>query len=45
MEMSINKTDKADAQSISRYAQHIDDKGELEQSLFIPKDKDFEQLT
>ncbi len=44
MEMSRNKTDKADAQSISRYVQHICDKGELEESLFIPKDKDFEDL-
>ena len=44
MEMSRNKTDKADAMSIARYCQHLYDKGNIDKSLFIPKDKDFERL-
>jgi transposase len=44
MEMSRNKTDKADAQSIARYCKHLDDKGEITKSLFKPKGEAFEKL-
>jgi len=44
MEMSRNKTDKADAQSISRYCKHLDDKGEITKNLFKPKGEAFEKL-
>jgi transposase len=44
MEMSRNKTDKADAQSIARYCKHIIDKGDLDKSLFKPKSEAFERL-
>jgi transposase len=42
MEMARNKTDKADAQSIARYCQHLSDRGGY--ALFTPKDGDFERL-
>ena len=44
MEMSRNKTDKADAQSIARYCKHLDDKGEITKNLFKPKGEAFEKL-
>ena len=44
MEMSRNKTDKADAQSIARYCQHLHNKGDLENNFFTPKDKAFERV-
>ncbi len=44
MEMSRNKTDKADAMSIARYCQYLQDKGELTKSLFTPRDKAFERV-
>ena len=44
MEMTRNKTDKADAMSIARYCQHLYDKGTIDKSLFTPKDKDFERV-
>lgn len=44
MEMSRNKTDKADAQSIARYCQHLDSHGKAAKSLYIPKEADFERL-
>jgi len=44
MEMSRNKTDKADAQSIARYCKHLDDKGEITKNLFKPKGEAFERL-
>lgn len=44
MEMSRNKTDKADAMSIARYCQHLYAKGNIDKGLFTPKDKDFERI-
>jgi len=44
MEMSRNKTDKADAQSIARYCAHIIEKGDLNKNLFTPKGEAFECL-
>lgn len=44
MEMSRNKTDKADAQSIARYCKHLYDKGEIDVNLFTPKSENFERL-
>lgn len=44
MEMSRNKTDKADAMSISRYCQYLYDKGNIDKSLFIPRDAAFERV-
>lgn len=44
MEMSRNKTDKADAKSIARYVQHLDNQGLTEISLYTPKDPDFERI-
>ncbi len=44
MEMSRNKTDKADAMSISRYCKHLDDNGKVEKSLFVPKSEGYESL-
>ena len=44
MEMSRNKTDKADAQSIARYCKHLHDKGEIDINLFTPKSEGFERL-
>lgn len=44
MEMVRNKTDKADAMSIARYCNHLDDKGEITKHLFKPKGEDFEKL-
>lgn len=44
MEMSRNKTDKADAQSIARYGKHLHDKGEIEINLYTPKSEAYESL-
>jgi len=44
MEMSRNKTDKADAMSISRYCKHLDNNGKVEKSLFTPKGEFYEAL-
>lgn len=44
MEMSRNKTDKADAQSIARYCQHLDHQGNMAKVLYIPKDAEFERV-
>lgn len=44
MEMSRNKTDKADAMSIARYCQYLHDKGNIDKSLFTPKDAAFERV-
>lgn len=44
MEMSRNKTDKADAQSIARYCKHLKDKDEINKNLFIPKSEGLEKL-
>lgn len=44
MEMSRNKTDKADAKSIARYAQHLDNQGLSDNALYTPKDPDFERI-
>jgi transposase len=44
MEMSRNKTDKADAQSIARYCQHLDNQGLSDKALYTPKDPDFERI-
>ena len=44
MEMSRNKTDKADAMSIARYCQHLYDKGNIDKSLFTPRDETFERV-
>ena len=44
MEMSRNKTDKADAKSIARYAQHLDNQGLSNKALYTPKDPDFERI-
>ena len=44
MEMSRNKTDKADAKSIARYAQHLDSQGLSDKALYTPKDPDFERI-
>jgi transposase len=44
MEMSRNKTDKTDAIAIAKYSKYLDDSGQLEKSLFIPKSDIFESL-
>ena len=44
MEMTRNKTDKADAMSIARYCQHLDRQGRANKSLYTPKEADFERL-
>jgi len=44
MEMSRNKTDKADAKSIARYAQHLEHQGVSDKALYRPKDPDFERI-
>jgi transposase len=44
MEMSRNKTDKADAMSIARYCQYLHDKGDIAKSQFIPRDPAFERV-
>lgn len=43
MEMSRNETDKADAKSIVRYPQHLDNQGLPDKALHTPKDPDFER--
>ena len=44
MEMSRNKTDKADAMCIARYCKHLDDNGKIEKSIFVPKSEFYEAL-
>ena len=44
MEMSRNKTDKADAKSIARYCQHLENQGLSNKALYTPKDPDFERI-
>jgi len=44
MEMSRNKTDKADAMCIARYCKHLDDNGVMEKNLFLPKGEAYEAL-
>jgi len=44
MEMSRNKTDKADAMSIARYCQYLHDKGDIVKSLFTPRGEAFERV-
>jgi transposase len=44
MEMSRNKTDKADAMSIARYCQYLHDKDNIAKKLFIPRDAAFERV-
>jgi len=44
MEMSRNKTDKADAMSIARYCKHLEDNEQVEKSLFTPKSECYEAL-
>jgi transposase len=44
MEMTRNKTDKADAMSISRYCQHLFNQGLIDEKLFIPKPPAFERV-
>ncbi len=44
MEMSRNKTDKADAMSIARYCQYLHVKGNMTKSQFIPRDPAFERV-
>ena len=44
MEMSRNKTDKADSKSIARYAQHLDHQGLCDNALYTLKDADFERI-
>jgi transposase len=44
MEMARNKTDKADAMSISRYCHHLYQQGKIDSQLFIPKSESFEEL-
>ncbi len=44
MEMARNKTDKADAMSISRYCYHLYQQGKIDSQLFIPKSESFEEL-
>lgn len=44
MEMSRNKTDKADAMSIARYCQYLYGKGNIDKRLFIPRDAAFERV-
>ena len=44
MEMSRNKTDKADAMSISRYCYHLYQQGKIDSQLFTPKSEAFEEL-
>ena len=44
MEMSRNKTDKADARSIARYCNHLYCKGDIENRLYHLKEKDIASL-
>ncbi len=44
MELSRNKTDKADAQLISRYCEHLSLSGEIDQLLYAPKSPGYEAL-
>jgi len=44
MELNRNKTDKADAQIISRYCEHLFVTGDSEQLFYTPKSPDYEAL-
>jgi transposase len=44
MEMSRNKTDKADSMSIARYCKHLENNGQIKKSLFTPKSESYEAL-
>ena len=44
MEMVRNKTDKADAMSITRYCQYLFNRREIDKSLFIPRSPAFERV-
>jgi len=44
MEMSRNKTDKADAMSIARYCHYLHEKGTIDKCLFTPKEEAFERV-
>lgn len=44
MEMSRNKTDKADAMSIARYCKHLSDSGNINEMLFTPRASAFERI-
>lgn len=44
VELTRNKTDKADAQLIARYCEHIVAKGSFEQKSYKPKGADYEAL-
>jgi len=44
LEMNRNKTDKADAQLIARYCEHIANKGDFETKLYQPKGDDYEAI-
>jgi len=44
MELSRNKTDKADAGAIAKYCKFLDDNNQVEKNLFQPKSKNFETL-
>jgi transposase len=44
MEMVRNKTDKADAMSITRYCQYLFNRREIDEGLFIPRSPAFERV-
>jgi len=44
MELSRNKTDKADAKLISRYCEHAVLSGDFEKKVYRPKGKDYEAI-
>ena len=44
MEMSRNKTDKADSVAIAKYSKYLVDNGDFEKFLFTPKSDTFEAL-
>jgi transposase len=44
VELTRNKTDKADAQLIARYCQHVVTRGDFEQKSYKPKGADYEAL-
>ena len=44
MEMGRNKTDKADAQLIARYCEHIYVTGDIDKKVYIPKHDDYEAI-
>lgn len=44
MELSRNKTDKADAQLIARYCEHLFSTGDSNKLLYVPKSPDYDAL-